>query len=98
RSGTTAAAAKRDRLAAPVLDAAVEDRTCVDACGGEDARRDRCPRPRLADRHDGLARVEAVRSGLAQQAVGDVQRAGDVALVALRFLAHVEHLHGPLLE
>ena len=27
-----------------------------------------------------------------------MQRAGDVALVALRLLAHVEHLHRPLLE
>src|SRR5204863_428311 len=76
----------------------VEHRACVDARGDEQARRDRCACPALADRHDRLARVEPVRAGLAQQAVRDVQRAGDVALVALRLLAHVEHLDRPLLE
>ena len=46
----------------------------------------------------GLLGVHAFRPESAQQAERDVQRAGDVTLVALGLLAHVEHLHGALLE
>src|SRR3954454_17728500 len=93
-----AAAAERHRLPGPVLDAAAQDRTGVDAGGGKHTRSDRRARSRPANRHDGLARVEPVRPRLAQQPVRDVQRTRDVALITLRLLAHVEDLHRALVE
>src|SRR5205085_11819126 len=55
------------------------------------ARGDRGPGAGLADRHDGLAVAELVLPG-ADEAVRDMPAAGDVAVVALVGLAHVEEL------
>ena len=88
------ATAKRDgRLPGvdPLVDASVDHRMRVEAVRGEDARRDRRPGPRLADR-DERAVTRKVVLAHRQQAVGDVAAAGDVAVGALVLLADVDEL------
>src|SRR5512133_2356324 len=93
-----AAAPERHRAAGPVLHAALQHRTGVDARGAQDTCRDARPHAGLADRHDRLVRVHAIGPESAQQPERDVERARDVGLVALGLLPHVEYLHGAFLE
>src|SRR4029079_17296170 len=70
----------------------------IDTGRRQHARSDARTHAGLADRDDGLARVDAVRAELAQQPERNVERAGDVALVTLVLLPHVDHLYRVLFE
>src|SRR6476620_1673325 len=94
RSSATTAAEVHGLAAVlgPVLDTAAEHGTGIDAGGREDARGGRRARAGRADRdHGALLGLEVVGER-ANEAVRHVPRTVDVALVALGFLAHVEHL------
>ena len=67
----------------------VDDGARVEPLARSMLARDRRPRPRVADRDDRPVARE-VRAARAHQAVRDVPAAGDVALVALVVLAHVD--------
>ena len=75
----------------PVVHAAVQDRAGADSFGRERAGSDSSSGAGRADGHDQAAVLELVAVG-AHEPVGDVPAAGDVALVALVLLAHVEEL------
>ncbi len=92
-TSTTAAAELDRRLAglSPRVDPAVEDRTCVVAPSGEDARCDRGARPGLADRDERSVGRE-LDGAEREETVGDVAAAGDVARIALVLLADVDQL------
>src|SRR5207248_260411 len=86
------AAAERARLALPVGDPAVEHRPGVEAGRLQNACGDRSAGAGLADRHQRTAVEQSGLRGGSRRPVGEVPRAGDVALVALVRLAHVEQL------
>jgi hypothetical protein len=82
----------------PVADAAVQDGSCVDARRREHACRDSGARPRLADRHDRLAVLDAVCAARPEQAKRHVHASGDVPAVPLVLLTHVQNGHGSFAE
>src|SRR5262245_65463231 len=92
---SVATATEVHRLAAalgPVLDAAAEHGTGIDAGRREDARRGRRARSGRADRDQGALLGLEVVGEHPDEAVRHVPRAFDVALVALGLLAYVQHL------
>ena len=82
-----------DDVAGEVADAAAGDRAHVEALALQQRRGDRRSRAALADRDDRPVALQRAGADLAQQPVRDVRRAGEVALVALGRLAHVDDLH-----
>src|SRR5579875_872137 len=83
---------RRARPGPPAGHSALEHRPRLDAGGPQDARGDRRPGAGFADRDHRSSLEEPGLGCRAHGAIGEVARAGDVLLVVLRALPHVEQL------